>query len=58
MITKHIVIQKIEENGKIDVFQISSDYFQWTYETRRPIKKSDKKYFPFVINGDINVIKR
>ncbi|GET34631.1 hypothetical protein PbJCM13498_34940 [Prolixibacter bellariivorans] len=58
MITKHIVIQKIEENGTIDVFQISSDYLQWTFETRRTIEESDKEYFPFVINGNINIIRR
>ena len=58
MITKHIVIQKIEENGAIDVFQISSDYFQWTYETRRTKLETDKEYFPFIINGDINELKR
>jgi len=58
MITKHIVIQKIEEDGQVGVFQISSDYFQWTFETSRTKTDEDTDYFPFNITGDINIINR
>jgi hypothetical protein len=58
MITNHIVIQDIKENGRIRVSQVSSQYFQWTFETRRDSNKTDKEYFPFRITGDINEDKR
>ena len=53
-----MVIQKINENGKIDVFQISSENFQWTFETRRSKFQIDKDFFPFTITGNINILKR
>lgn len=58
MITNHIIIQDIKEDGQIEVFQISSQYFQWTFETRRDVSEKDKDYFPFIITGDINEIRR
>lgn len=53
-----MVIQKINTNGNVEVFQISSDYFQWTFENRRTGIEEDKEYFPFSIFGDINILQR
>lgn len=58
MITRLMVIQKINEDGKVDVFQVSSDNFQWTFENRRTQTETDKEYFPFTFFGDINIFKR
>lgn len=53
-----MVIQKINEGGIIEVFQISSDNFQWTFENRRSKVETDKEYFPFSLNGNYNIFKR
>lgn len=53
-----MVIQKVEENGNVDIFQITSDNFQWTFENRRSKVDSDSEYFPFELNGSINILKR
>lgn len=53
-----MVIQKINEDGKVEVFQIPSENFQWTFETRRTQIESDKEYFPFALFGDVNIFKR
>lgn len=58
MITKLMVIQKIERDGKVNVFQISSDNFQWTFENRRTKTGSDKEYFPFLLSGSPKILKR
>lgn len=58
MITRLMVIQKINEDGKVVVFQISSDNFQWTFENRRTKIDTDKEYFPFSLFGDISVFQR
>jgi len=58
MITRLMVIQKINEDGKVDVFQISSENFQWTFENRRTQIETDKEYFPFALFGDINIFQR
>jgi hypothetical protein len=55
MITKLMIIQKINNDGIVDVFQVSSDYFQWTFENRRAQIRADKEYFPFSIFGDIHI---
>lgn len=47
MITKLLAIQKIEENGEVNIFQIYSDNFQWKFETERKMKNGDKEYFPY-----------
>ncbi|UMQ44124.1 hypothetical protein MKS83_10595 [Chryseobacterium sp. Y16C] len=58
MITKLMVIQKINDDGKLEVFQISSENFQWTFENRRTKVQADKEYFPFTLFGDINIFQR
>ncbi|KPM49266.1 hypothetical protein [Jiulongibacter sediminis] len=58
MITKLMVIQKVNEDGKVEVFQVTSDNFQWTFENRRTKIDSDSEFFPFGLFGDINVLKR
>lgn len=58
MITKFMLIQKVNNDGKVQVFQISSDNFQWTFETRRTEIQADKEYFPFCLFGDIKLLKR
>jgi len=58
MITRLMVIQKISENGSVEVFQISSDNFQWTFENRRTQIETDKEYFPFSLIGNINIFQR
>ena len=58
MITKLMVIQKINEDGSVEVFQITSNNFQWTFENRRTKAESDNDYFPFELFGDLNVLKR
>lgn len=58
MLTKLLVIQKIEEDGSVNIHQAYSDNFQWTFETDRISTNEDKDYFPFTIAGDVNVEKR
>lgn len=58
MLTKLIVIQKIEADGQVDVFQATSDNFQWTFESRRTKSKEDKEYFPFLLFGNLNILQR
>lgn len=59
MLTKLLVIQKIEEDGDVNVFQVYSENFQWTFETDRKLENDDKEYFPFTIFGeDFKVLKR
>jgi hypothetical protein len=60
MITKLLVIQKIEEDGNVNIFQALSENFQWTFETDKTVKEVKKveEYFPFIIFGDVNVLKR
>ncbi|WP_165750490.1 hypothetical protein [Cellulophaga sp. Z1A5H] len=58
MITRLMVIQKILENGDVEIYQISSDNFQWTFENGRTKVDSDAEYFPFALNGDVSILKR
>ena len=58
MITKLMVIQKVNEDGKVEVFQVTSNNFQWTFENRRTKIDSDSEFFPFGLFGDINIFKR
>ena len=58
MITKLLVIQNVKENGNVEVIQITSNNFQWTFEKDRARTHSDKAYFPFKTSGIVNVIKR
>lgn len=57
MITKLMVIQKINIDGSIEVFQITSNNFQWAFENRRTKVENDKDYFPFELFGDLNILK-
>jgi len=59
MLKTLLVIQKINENGKVEIFQAFSDRrpFQWTFESDRKATKDDKEYFPFTIR-DIEVDRR
>jgi hypothetical protein len=58
MLTKLLLIQKIEENGEVNIFQVYSENFQWTFETERKLEISDEEYFPFTVIGDVKVQKR
>lgn len=58
MLTRLMVIQKINEDGQVDVYQISSENFQWTFENRRNQIETDKEYFPFVLTGKNKLLKR
>lgn len=58
MLTKLLVIQKIEENGEVNIFQAYSPNFQWTFETNRKFENDDKEYFPFTIIGKVKVQQR
>lgn len=54
MLKTLLVIQKVNENGKVEIFQAFSDSkpFQWTFETNRPANNVDNlDYFPFTIKG-------
>lgn len=54
-----MVIQKINEDGKVEVFQVSSNNFQWTFENRRARSKADEEYFPFSLSGNsLDIFKR
>lgn len=58
MITKLLVVQKIEDNGKLnDVYQISSEFLGWTFEDGRTKINSDKPFFPFTIKGNSTIFK-
>jgi hypothetical protein len=60
MLKTLLVIQKINENGKVEIFQAFSDSkpFQWTFESKRKANALDNlDYFPFTIRG-IHVEKR
>lgn len=59
MLKTLLVIQKVNENGKVEIFQAFSDRrpFQWTFEPDRKANKDDKEYFPFTIR-DIEVDRR
>lgn len=58
MLTKLLVIQNIEENGEVNIFQFYSENFQWTFETDRKSEIGDEKYFPFTVVGDVKVQQR
>lgn len=58
MITKLMVIQNVMEDGNIDVFQITSNLFQWTFERNRTKEADDPEYFPFKLNGEVSILKR
>lgn len=58
MINKLMVIQKILDNGNIDVFQITSNLFQWTFVRDREREVNDREFFPFKLNGRVNILKR
>ena len=60
MITTLLVIQKVSENGKVEVFQIQHPVnFQWTFEAERKANADDKEYFPFkLMSNDVSITKR
>lgn len=45
MITRLMVVQEIHEDGTVEVSQISSDNFQWTFDNRRKKMKQTKSIF-------------
>lgn len=60
MLKTLLVIQKVHDNGRVEIFQAFSNSkpFQWTFETNRNANGADKlEYFPFTIRG-INPEKR
>lgn len=58
MITKLMIVQKINEDGTVDVFQIMSDNFQWSFENKRKKLEEDGDYFPFYFSDKSNIVKR
>jgi hypothetical protein len=52
MYTKHILIQKIEEDGSANFYQITADNIQWTFEYRRTKIANDPDFFPFLLFGE------
>ena len=58
MLTKLLVIQKIEENGEVNIFQTRSDYFQWAFESKIARTDLSPEYFPFNVIGDAEVSRR
>jgi hypothetical protein len=58
MYTKHLLIQKIEEDGKANFYQLTSDYFQWAFENRRTKVKTDPDYFPFLLGDDLKALRK
>lgn len=58
MFTKLLVIQKINENGEINVFQAHTENIRWSFEKQRTQIKTDKEYFPFSIYDNVKVLKR
>lgn len=58
MITNLLVVQKIEENGKIkDIYRISSNLIGWTFENSRTKINSDKDFFPFSLRGNAEIFR-
>lgn len=56
MYSKYAVIQKIDINGKVKIYQIEKDYLNWTFEYRRKIVLSDNKdIFPITIEDACNI---
>src|ERR1043165_2105712 len=58
MLTKLLVIQKIDENGEVNIFQTTSDYFQWAFESKASKSEASPEYFPFQIMGDAQIFER
>ncbi|SFJ22539.1 hypothetical protein [Myroides guanonis] len=52
MLTKFLLVQKIEENGDANFHLLKSDYIQWHFENRKTELKTDSVFFPFVIDSD------
>lgn len=54
MLNTLLVIQKVNKNGTVEIFQAFSDSkpFQWTFEVNRKVNDTDNlDYFPFTIRG-------
>jgi hypothetical protein len=49
MFTKLLVIQKINKDATIDLFQSSYGHLQWSFDSNRIQTPTDKEYFPFSV---------
>ena len=58
MITNLLVIQKVEEDGSVNIYQAHSQNFQWAFETDRMRTIDDNDYFPFLIIDNVEVLVR
>lgn len=58
MQTRLLVIQKINEDGVVNVFETSSNRFQWAFENKKNASNFSPEYFPFIIMGDAKTTKR
>src|SRR5689334_1999579 len=58
MLTRLLVIQKINENGVVNIFQTSSGSFQWAFQSNVSATRVSPAYFPFDIMGNVKTIER
>lgn len=59
MYTNYAVIQKIDTDANLKVFQAEKENLNWTFEHRRKASSSEyKETFPFVIDKSVNLIER
>lgn len=59
MYSRYAVIQKIDLEGKVKVFQAEKENMNWTFEYRRKAISSDNKdIFPFVIEDFVKLKER
>lgn len=58
MITNLLIVQVIEDNGKINnIFRISSNFVGWTFESNRKKINTDTEFFPFTLRGTAEIFK-
>jgi len=60
MYHNYVLVQKINENAILNVYFASSQYLNWTYETKRkPNERTNSPMFPIVINDKgINIVEK
>lgn len=59
MYTNYAVIQKIDTDATLKIFQAEKENLNWTFEHRRKASSTEyKEIFPFVIDKSVNLIER
>lgn len=54
-----VLVQKIQENSRLNVYFAQNDYINWTYEEfKKPTSKTDTPLFPIIIDDDNVRIKK